>query len=338
MINYATQWKKKTNFHQIAYNEFVTIPDDVGIYMAKMDGMLGALVFDNSNFFFQTTTGKEIVDIPVLAEYKAVFDKHKITQAIIPGELMAQKGGVLLPFNDVQSIVKTSYLAKNKDLVYHYPVDIVSLNNSNIGFMKAMNILSKIIGKAGLPHIRLPKTKMGKLEDFRKLYEEVYKQPGFDGVIARNYNGKNYKVKFVESVDLTIIGAGHEDMKAWSKGEVSYLLTAFIDKDGMFRSSSKIGTGFKRDERIKFFKFVNDNYLYKEKGEYFLNPQIVVEMNYFRSRITNTPKYKFEKGIYKYVGEDKSVTFSHPSFERLRKDKKATKYDTRLEQVPEFSY
>ena len=114
--------------------------------------------------------------------------------------------------------------------------------------------------------------------------------------------------------------------------------TAFIDKNGLFRSSSKIGTGFTKPQRIKLFKYVKENSLYKENGEHFLKPQMVVECKYFRYRITDTPTYKFENGIYKQVGNNRSITFSHPSFERIRGDKKATKYDTRLEQIPEFSY
>ena len=338
MINYATKWKKESRFIQMPYHDFVSMPDDMAIYMAKVDGMLGALIFDEDNFFFQTTTGKEITDIPALYEYSVLFKKHSIKSAIVMGELVAQRGGAILPFNEIQSIVKKSYVPANKDLIYHYPVDIVSINNKDISFMKAMSFLSRAIGKTGLPHIKLPKYEMGNLEVFRRLYKEILDKPGYDGIIARNYNGKNYKVKFVETADLVVIGAGHENMKAWQKGEVSYLLTAFIDKNGLFRSSSKVGTGFTRAKRTALFKFVNDNYIYKENGEYFLKPQLVVETKYFRYRITDTPTYKFQNGIYKQIGNNRSITFSNPSFERIRKDKKATKYDTRLEQIPEFSY
>lgn len=338
MQNYAKQWKKDKKFIQVPYHNFVTFPDDNAIYMAKVDGMLGALIFDKDNFFFQTTTGKQIIDIPALYEYSVLFKKYSIEKAIIMGELVAQRGGMILPFNEIQSIVKKFYIPANKDLIYHYPVDIISINNKDISFTKALSFLSRTIGKTGLPHVKLPKYAMGNLEVFRKLYKEILNKPGYDGIIARYYNNRNYKIKFTETVDLVIIGAGHEEMKAWKKGEVSYLLTSFIDKDGLFRSSSKIGTGFKRTQRINLFKFVKDNYLYKANGEYFLNPQLVVESKYFRYRITDTPTYKFQNGIYKRIGNNRSITFSHPSYERIRKDKKPTKYDTRLEQIPEFSY
>jgi len=338
MQNFATKWKKDIKLRQIPYHDFVTIPDDHGIYIPKVDGMLAPLIYGKGKTFFQTTTAKQIVDIPAINEYVSLFEKLGITEAKIAGELVAQRGGTILPFNVSQSVVKTSRIPANKDLIYHYPFDIISLNHKNYNFTNALRFFDKNIGKIGLPHIRWIGYESGGLKVFRKLYEKILETQGFDGVVVRNYNGRNYKVKFVESADLVVIGAGHENMKAWQKGEVSYLLTAFIDKNGLFRSSSKIGTGFKRTQRTNFFNFVKDNYLYKEDGEYFLKPQLVVETKYFRYRITNTPTYKFQNGIYKQVGNNRSITFSNPSYERLRKDKKATKYDTRLEQIPEWKY
>jgi ATP-dependent DNA ligase len=116
---------------------------------------------------------------------------------------------------------------------------------------------------------------------------------------------------------------------------VSYLHTAFIDKNGIFRSSSKIGTGFTASRRAEFFRYLNENKLYEKKGEIFVKPERIIEIKYFRYRITPTPSYKLEDE-YKYVGDKNSITFSHPSFERIRQDKRPNRFDTRLQQIPEF--
>jgi len=338
MQNYAKEWKKKSNFRQISYNDFVTIPDDNGIYIAKVDGMLGLLVFENNKILFQTTTGHSIENIPAADDYKALFNKLKIKQAMIAGELVAQRSGAILSFNDTQSIVKTSYKPENGNLVFHYPVDVIEINKKKLSFIQALQFLDKHIGKIGLPHVQMPMYDIGKLDKFRKLYDKILGKQGYDGVVVRNYNGRNYKVKFVETVDLLVIGAGHEDMRAWQKKEISYLLSSFIDKNGIYRSSSKIGTGFTTAQRSKFYKFILDNQLYKSNGEYFIKPQLIVETKFFRSRITDTPAYRFKNNKYELVGRELSVTFSHPSFERIRPDKKATKFDVRLEQIPQFKY
>ena len=340
MKNYAAEWKKDTKLRQISYNDFVSLDIVTAVLSQKVDGMLGALVYkENEYSFLQTTSGGSITDIPVITEYEIMFKKLGIKSAILLGELVARKGGRILPFNLTQSIVKKHYLPENKDLIFHYPVDVNSINNKLYAYNQALAFLFKHIGKVGLPHIKMPKTIMGGLTEFRDLYNEIKDDPGFDGVVARGVGGKNYKIKFVDTADVVIIGAGNENMKSWPRGHVSYLLTSFIDKSGIYRSSSKIGTGFDHSIRKSLFNYIKKNTLYKnEKGDFFVKPKLIVELKYFRYRITNTPSYRFIKGRYDQVGNDLSITFSHPSFERIRTDKRANKDDVRLEQIPEFKY
>lgn len=340
MINYAMTWKKKSNFHQVSYEEFVTMHPTLkgGVFMEKVDGMLGVLIYGKDGIFFQTTTGAMITDIPALFEYKTFFEKMKIKEAIIPGELVAKRSGTILPFNETQSIVKRFHVEANKDLIYHYPLDVVSINGKNINFRQAVSFIIRSFGKT--QHISLPEISMGDLELFRKLYNDVKEKPGFDGVVARDIDGKNYKIKFTGTIDLVVVGAGKEGMPAWNKGQVSYLLTAFIDKDGIFRTSSNVGTGFTESKRAALYKTINDLSLYKSNGEIYIKPFLIIEVKFFRYRITPTLTLQFEKNNnrYKVIGETKSITLSHPSFERIRQDKKPNRYDTRLEQIPEWRY
>jgi len=339
MKNYAFIWKKHVNFRQISYDDFVRDFSKISgqIFSEKVDGMLGVLVYGHGKTMLQTSTGHEIVDVPCITEYEAKFKKHGITEAIIPGELVARKSGKILPFNQSQSIVRTSHIEKNKPYIFHYPYDIYSLNNKKFDFKPSLLLLTRFI-YPGSEHIRLPAFVRGGMDDFRKLYLQTKDNDGFDGVVARDINGKNYKIKFTSTVDLVVIGAGHEEMKAWKKGQVSYLLSSFIDKDGLFRSSSKVGTGFTEIVRKDFYKQILTKKLYGEKGNVFIKPEIIIEMKFFRSRLIETPTYQFKDGIYRQIGNKPSITFSHPSFVRLREDKRPTKYDVRLEQIPEFMY
>lgn len=339
MKNFAEQWKKDIGLRQISYNDFVSLQFSGGYFIQKVDGMLGVLVYqEDLTPFFQTTRARQIIDIPAISEYVTLFKKHGITSAKIPGELIAKVAGRILPFNKTQSVVKRFAEPQNKDLIYHYPLDVIEINNKKLSFRESLNFFDKMFGKYGLPHITRPKMAVGGMKEFRDLYEETLKSEGFDGVIARGIDGKNYKVKFVSSADVVVIGAGHEDMKAWSKEEISYLLTAFVDRDGKFRSSSKIGTGFTRKRRQALYKYIKENSVYSEKGELFLKPHMVIEVSFFRNRITPTPTYEFKNGRYNLIGNNQSITFSHPGFLRLRPDKKVNKYDVRLEQIPEWSY
>ena len=340
MINHALIWKKTINLRQISYEDFISEFYNLSntLYMEKIDGLLGALIYkENKKPFFQLTGGMMISDLPVLYEYATHLKRIGVKEAILIGELVAQKFNTILPFNQSMSVVKTAYRrSEYKDLVHHYLVDVVSLNGKKFDFKQAISFLSKEFGKVGLPHIRMPKISYGNIDKFRTLYNKTKDRPGFDGIVVRDLGGKNYKVKFTGTIDLVIIGAGGVGLPAWQKNQISYLLTSFIDKDGLFRTSSKIGTGFEQKERISFFDYIKNSSLYEKDGNFFVKPKVVVEMKFFRHRITPTLTYRFTKGKYEVVGNRRSVMFSHPSFERLRPDKKANKYDCRLEQMPDF--
>jgi len=339
MENYALIWKKQVNFKELPYDNFISKFYDMSstYSLEKVDGMLGALVYrEGRKPFFQLTGGSLINDVPVLYEHETWLKKLGIKSIVSIGELVGQKFKTILPFNQTESIVKTSYLPQHQDLVHHYLYDVYSINGKKINFKEAISFIAKNYGKIGLSHVHVPRIVYGNIEAFRKLYAEVMDKSGIDGVVVRDLNGKNFKVKYTATVDLAIIGAGNVGMISWPRNQISYLLSSFIDEKGIFRSSSKIGTGFADKERSDFFKYVSDNQLYEESGDIFVRPKLVVQMKYYRFRITPTKTYEFKKGKYIYIGNKMSITFSHPSFERLRLDKKPVSYDVRLEQIPDW--
>lgn len=336
MINYSEVWKKSLRLKQVPYDEFVSIPFTKGTFLQKLDGMLGTFIYNkNGQSFFQTSGGNSIYDIPVIDEYINILNKLGIEEIKIPGELIAKVNGKILPFNEIVSVVKRFKEPQNKNLIYHYPVDIFSLNNKDINFDIALKFIKTHFGKAKF--IQLPKTAIGDLNVFRKLFEQTM-VPGYDGVVARGVNNKNYKIKFVNSVDLVIIGAGHITLPAWQKKQVSYLISAFLDKNGIFRMSSKIGTGFKESDRKYFYDYVLKNKLYEKNGNIYIKPTLMVEIDYFRYRFTGMDSLTFNGKEYINKSFEKSITFSHPTFIRIRNDKEVNKMNARLEQIPEWSY
>jgi ATP-dependent DNA ligase len=341
MQNYSSTWKKQANFKQVSYDDFVTEYDNITNehIMEKVDGMLGAFVYrEGKEAFFQTTRGHIIDNIPAINEYGVRLKNLGIKNIVIMGELVAIKGGTILPFNETMSIVKTFHRPANKDLIHHYPFDIFEVNGRKMNFKESIKMLFSIIGVRGFTHIHLPKMVVGGIKEFREFYKYVHERPGYDGVVVMDVGGKNIKVKFTNTVDLVVIGAGHVDMKAWQKDQISYLIPAFIDKRGYFRSSSKVGTGFDMSFRRKLYDYFNKNKLFQRDGDLFVAPKMVIEVKFFRYRITKTPIFKYERNYYIGQGRDKSITFSHPSFQRVREDKSANKIDVRLEQIPEWEY
>lgn len=338
MQNYAIIWKKKVNFKQVPYDNFISeyIKISNAYFLEKIDGFLSPFIYKPGNSFFQSTTGKEIRELPVINEYEAILKKTGIKDAILIGELVAQKR-IILPFNITQSVVKKHYVESNKPLIHHYVYDVLELDGRTVNFSQAISFIHQTF-KPETEHVHIPETQHGDLRVFRKMYSEVIKRSGIEGLVVRPPDGRAIKVKEVESFDIVVIGAGNINMPAWPKDEISYLICAFIDKDGIFRTTSKIGSGYTTKQRRTLFDFVQKNKLYEENGNLYIPPQLVVEVKAFRTQITNTIAYRYSNGKYIEVGKKTSPMLSQPSFLRIRTDKKANKFDVRPEQHPEFRY
>ncbi len=344
MKNYALDWKHYVNFKEISYNDFLLKFHDLKnskyiYYMEKIDGMLGALVYiRNNDIFFQTTTGAKIKDdLPVLNEYKYFLSKNKdIKEAIFLGELVAVKHNTILPFNQSQSIIKTSYIQENKPLIHHYLYDVWSINGKRFSFPESIDFIKRTIDERQLLYIHIPKTSYGVLDNFRYLYSKsVGEIPGIEGIVIRS-SEKNYKVKPFSSFDLVVIGVGNVSMKTWDRNKVSYLVVAFVDNDGIFRTSSKVGVGFSEKERSNLFEYAQKNKVQEMNGEIFIKPKLIIEAQWRRYLLRKMPSYKFKNGKYEYVGNLLSATMHMPSFLRFREDKKINDYDLRLDQIPDY--
>ncbi len=340
MINYALNWKKAVNFKQIELDEFIKkfpkLP--TSIFLQKIDGILGAFVYEKGKeSYFSTVNNIVIKDLPVIYEYESVLKDADIKEAVLIGELVAVKAGHILPFPQTASVVKTSYREDNKSLIQHYVYDVWSLGERKItNFHEAFLFLAKNFTRKNSIRVHMPRAAAGGIDALEKVFREWIGKPGVEGVVARLPDGKNYKIKPAMSVDLAIIGAGHERMPAWKKNQISYLITAFMDKDGVFRLSSKIGTGFSNMEREHLFEYVKTVSVQSYNGEFFFKPTKVAEVQFDRYRFKVMPAYKWDEFRYIKVGSLLSTTLDMPRFLRFREDKEVNEYDVRLTQIVDF--
>lgn len=341
MINYPIEWKKYVNFQEIKYDAFISnISDNISsaVVSQKVDGILGALIYERDNrCIFQTTGNQFIKDIPVLDEYKNFLDKkNNINQIVIMGDLVGQLNGNIIKFNDSLSIVKTPKKGENANKIHHYIYDIFSINNEIVDYNSSLKFINSNI--KDFDRIHIPIHYNWSINNFSKLYKETIEKDGFDGIVIRQSHGKNYKIKPFYTFDLVVIGAGREDMPAWKKGQISYLIVSFLDNDGNYRTSSKIGTGFDFKTRFSLYEYIMNNYIMKSDGEYFVKPEKIIEVEFLRYGLKEMKCYSFDGKKYKSLGKKLSGTMINPRFKRFREDKKINTFDVRLNQIPEFNY
>lgn len=337
MKNYALEWKKFVNLKELSYDNFIKDFESISsaFYLEKIDGMLGMVIYEKGkDIYFQTTTGAIIKDLPVLKEYLQILNKNeKIKSIILAGELIAIKNNKMLEWGNSQSIIKTSYLESNKKYIHHYVYDIFLLNNNKLQYNDAIKELNKIFNFKITSYIHFPEYEFGNIKDFSNIYNKVVNiKSGVEGIVVRTKN-KNYKIKPFQSLDVVIIGAGNENMKTWKRKQILYLIVAFMDSDGYFRISSKIGTGFTFKERNDLYEYISKNYIQKINNEFFIKPKIIIEVYCKKYIYNDLMTYQFKNNMYHEIGKKKSVTLIDPRFIRVRTDKNINDFDIRLDQI-----
>jgi len=337
-INYAAVWKNQLRLKELSYEDFVTEYHNISgaYYLAKMDGQLGAMIFRNEDARILSVNNIEIKNVPVLDEYRSVLLRNNIKSAIIMGEVVAVKAGKILPFNRTESIVKTSYKPQNAPLVHHYAFDVIMINDKKVrSFPTAIGLIERFFrGRQGRIHV--PDWTKGGIKEFRKLWTNIQNRVGIEGILVRMPDGRAFKVKPHYTADLAVIGAGSTVMPAWKKGWISYLKTAWVDKDGIFLSSSNVGTGYTHAQRKFLFNEVQKTKVKDLGTEFLVPPERVIEVRYDRAHIKQMPTFQYVGGEYRQTSARSSITLVIPRFLRFRDDKSVNPIDCRPEQIPGY--
>lgn len=341
MTNYTAEWRDLVKFKEIKYDEFVTTFESTkAIFSRKVDGMLGAFIYNNELQAFQTTTGQLLQNIPVIGEYTSIIknSNQNINNSVFMGELVCQVNNIIMPFNKTVSVVKTPNVDEHDLLIHHYIYDVLYYNGHKIkSYKEALRLLSQLFDVRKTQRIHFPTTIEGDLNDFRHMFTVTKTMQGYDGVVVRQELGKNYKVKPSISFDMVVIGAGNTEMNAWPKGQISYLIVALMDKFGNYRMSSRVGTGFSEKEREYFFKFANANRVSDiVKGQFMIKPLKVIEVTFLGYDVKQLQAFKFEDEKYRSMGYRNSVTLRHARMTKIRDDKSPTYDNVKVEQVPEI--
>lgn len=325
-------WKKELNLMSISKEDFPIDWVKRYYFLEKIDGELNCLIYEkNKDTVFLTRSDMLRSDLFVLEEYKNILDKINIDSMVIMGEGTAIKNGIILPFNRIQSILKTAYKnSENDNMYHHHPYDIFSINGkrqTGDWENRIKTIRDLFRGAKRIHPIRYIKG------DLNKAWDKFITIPGVEGVVARN--GKNFKIKQSFSFDLAVVAVGNTDMISWRKGQISYLKVAFMDKSGEFILATNIGTGFATKLREDLFKWAYINKIEEKDNELWVRPTMVVETRWLRMRKVNMPTYKYiETNGYSYIGDKPGYSLMQSSLLGIRQDKKISIFDIGFRQIP----
>jgi ATP-dependent DNA ligase len=268
----------------------------------------------------------------MLDEYRRILDaEESIKEIIIMGDGAATVDNKILHFSESDKILRTAYQNKTNDKLYHhYPFDIYSMNGStdNMAWSTKMRTLIGLFETSTYIH---PVHYVA--HDLEKAWTSLTNRKGVEGLVARNDQGKNFKIKKTYSFDLVIIAVGNDNHDAWKNRKAAYIKCAFMDNKGNYiKTSAVMITSNKL--KLKLYTWATGHIINREKNEMFVTPLKIVEVKWKEIYKKNCPVYKYRSDGYGIVGESKACVMIQPELVRFRNDKKVDESDLGIRQIP----
>jgi len=337
LIKDILKWKKDQSIISLSLDKMKEeAKDQQAIIEQKIDGQSAILGYKKGEEpKFGSLRGVLSWDLPVLNEAAKLFKDKNIKQAKIVGELAGYENGKILPFRETESLIKNKEADKSK--IHWFPYQILELNgekfDDNFKSYKNKNwpeIKRIFSGSKSIHPVQYSEN------DLDKAWEKIVEEQKDEGIVVRLSNNKVYKVKPQYTYDLVVIAVGDKKGKNWPKKMIGNTLMAFMDNNKVFRTAGEIGTGWTDSEAKELYKWAQKNKVGEDDHYIWVKPQKIMEVQWERSNIRETPAYKYSKGKYEPAGKKLSGTIVKPKFIHYKTDKSVNPGDLRLTQIPDW--
>lgn len=333
------KYKEQLDFKSKNYEEIEAYVENKPLVISiKIDGVLNAAKYLDGKTYLATREGRITEELPVTEEISKLLNGKQET--ILFGELYGvDADGKELPLNETVSITRKPKSPEDENRIkfgifdiYKYDGKLVEEND----YWKRLLLVQELFENGKYVHPVYAKNEDGS-SAIKKMWEEEVLREGHEGVVL-HIEGDTIKIKPTKTVDCLVIAVKPN----LEKGFASSLFLALMDKDGIFRSTSFVGTGLKEEERVDWLNYANENKALAPNHDELIwldlnkNPRIV-EVDYERPIVKNTESFEFTTGEWKQLEEERlSATLIKPRFIRLREDKKVTENDLRLTQISDL--
>lgn len=281
----------------------------------------------------------------------------KVKDAILEGEVVAvnQQTGEYLPFQELMHRRRKHGV---KEAVESYPVvinlfDILYLDGKGkieLSYQDRRKLLTRVL-KNGTDQMinivpQVVATKVDEIEQFMAAAIEN----GCEGVMIKHLSStyragargyawvklkREYQNELADTLDLVIVGALHG--RGRRVGKYGALLLASYDhNEDMFRSVSKVGTGFTDEHLEQFYKDLEKHIIHQRHArvdtgmemDVWFEPKMVIEV--IASEITLSPSHTAAKNA---IREGYGLALRFPKFTGRIRDDKEPEDATTVEEV-----
>ena len=206
----------------------------------KIDGEFTVLVYRDGQALTINPGGSVRVGMPWLDEAVALFEKANVTEALIAGELYAERPDGNRPrVHDVVSAARQPQEQSDLDRLRFAVFDVISLNGQLLddAFDQRWNEVVRVFDGGERVH-PVQATRVSDADGVHALFEKWVEGEGAEGLVVRSDLAGLFKVKPQHSLDLVVVG--FTESVDERQGMLHDLLTAVVRPDGSHRRQGNL--------------------------------------------------------------------------------------------------
>jgi ATP-dependent DNA ligase len=331
--------------------DIAKIPAAKGYYVTKKyDGEFAFLVFDGDAIISLNPNETVRSGLPALDEAAAVLKKAKVKSALLAAEYhLLDTAPNSRSLEQVLRVLRTPSSKKALDGIGLAVFDIVELDGKAVdSAAKVFDTLSKWFTKTKMVHV-VEHSKVNAVDGIMEHFVDWVIGEGAEGLVVRHDKIGTYKVKVKHNLDVAILG--YSEGTEQRKGMLHDLLVGVVRTDGTYQELTRVGGGFRDEDRKQFVKdlkkrivpseyvAVNNDYVAYEMIE----PGPVIEISCLDLISERSKGGPVNRMVLKWTGERYEalqrmplVSVISPQYVRIRDDKEASPEDTSISQVTEL--
>lgn len=317
----------------------------------KVDGEFTVLIYRDGVAFTLNPGGTVRVGLPFLTEAAKRLQDAGVREAMIAGELFAERGGAGRPrVHDVVMVARKPEAAGDLKKLRFAAFDLISVNNAPTTgpFAPQWKQLQTWFGDGEL--IRTVDAKAAKDSgEIKKLYQAWVEVEGAEGLVVRSDEAGSFKIKPRHTLDCAVIGFA--ESAADRQGMLHDMLLGIKRQDGTLQMLGRVGGGFSDDQRRTMLSDLKDMIVDSEYAEVnsdhvayqMVQPEWVVEVSCLDLLAETTRGGPINRMVLDYRETGKSgyqvvtklplATIISPQFVRKRDDKRVRAEDCGIRQV-----
>jgi hypothetical protein len=317
----------------------------------KMDGECTLLLIDGDQCCSINPGGTVRTGLPFMQEAVELVARSKHKQALLAGELYANRYDRRPRVHDVSRIARQPDTQSDLENLHFAVFDILELDEKGAS-NKYADVFKKIEGifKTGKKIHPVETEKAKTLDDVMKLFAKWVEGEGAEGLVVRSDTGGQFKIKPRISLDVAVLGftEGTDDRI----GMIHDMLVGLMRADSSFHILGRVGGGLTEDQRRAWLSDLKDmsaNSNYSEINDQvayqMVRPEWVIEISCL-DLISQTTRgssidrmvlgFDLPTNTYESIRRLPLASPISPNFVRRREDKSIRHEDLRLHQLAQI--